>query len=88
MKGEVKQVKGRKHRRRGVQLDLFSPVDDSGNLLTCSDGTAQLHFGLLPDTALRVLDGADSGVMCGESVLSNREALGSGIKGGLQFSGL
>lgn len=71
MKAEVEQVKGRKHRRRGVQLDLFSPVDDAGNLLTCSDGTAQLHFGLMPDTALRVLDGADIGVMCGERFIES-----------------
>jgi hypothetical protein len=66
MKAEAEQVTGKKPRRRGVQLDLFSPVDDAGNLLTCSDGTAQLHFGLLPNTAQRVLDCADSGVMCGK----------------------
>jgi len=71
MKAEVEQVKSRKHRRRGVQLDLFSPVDDVGNLLTCSDGTAQLHYGLLPDTPLRVQDGADNGVMCGERFIES-----------------
>lgn len=59
-------VNKRKPRRRGVQLDLFSPVDDAGNLLVSADGVVQMLYGMPPPTAQHVRDVEESDGMCGE----------------------
>lgn len=36
-------MRGNRPRRHAVQLDLYSPVDESGNLITGQDGTPLMN---------------------------------------------
>lgn len=63
-------MKSGKPRRRAVQLDLFSPVDETGNLLAGPDGAPRMHDMLLAQgvraAAITAVPGVD---MCGDRFL-------------------